>query len=40
MLTIEKLREYGANVDDGLTRCMGKEDFFFFLWEKCLRIKE
>lgn len=31
MLTIEKLREYGANVDDGLTRCMGKEDFYLLV---------
>ena len=28
MLTIEKLREYGANVDEGLSRCMGREDFY------------
>ena len=28
MLTIEKLKEYGANVDEGLQRCMGNEDFY------------
>lgn len=31
MLTIEKLREYGANVDEGLARCMNKEDFYITL---------
>ncbi|MBR3422454.1 MAG: Hpt domain-containing protein [Ruminococcus sp.] len=39
MLTIEKLREYGANVDDGLTRCMGKEDFYLLLVGKVLEDK-
>ena len=28
MLTIEKLKEYGANVEEGLQRCMGNEDFY------------
>ena len=28
MLTVEALRQYGANVDEGLSRCMGKEDFY------------
>lgn len=28
MLTIEKLREFGANTDEGLGRCMGNEDFY------------
>ena len=28
MITIEKLREYGANVDEGLARCLNKEDFY------------
>ena len=28
MLTIEKLRNYGANVDEGLSRCLGNEDFY------------
>ena len=28
MLTIEKLRDYGANVDEGLSRCLGNEDFY------------
>ena len=26
-MNIEKLRELGANVDEGLERCMGMEDF-------------
>ena len=31
MLTIEKLKDFGAEVDDGLARCLGKEDFYFNL---------
>ena len=28
MLTIDKLREFGSEVDEGLVRCMGKEEFY------------
>ena len=28
MITIESLREFGADVDTGLARCLGKEDFY------------
>lgn len=28
MITIDSLREYGANVDEGLARCLNKEDFY------------
>ena len=31
MLTIDALRQYGADVDEGLGRCMGKEDFYIKL---------
>ncbi len=31
MLTIEKLKNYGADVDEGLMRCMDKEDFYLML---------
>ena len=31
MLTIEKLRAYGANVDEGLGRCMNNEAFYLRL---------
>ena len=31
MLTIDALREYGADVDEGLTRCMGNEAFYIRL---------
>jgi HPt (histidine-containing phosphotransfer) domain-containing protein len=34
MITIDSLREYGANVDEGLARCMGKEDFYLMLVTK------
>ena len=28
MITIEKLREFGADVDDGLSRCLNNADFY------------
>lgn len=28
MITIDSLRAYGANVDEGLARCLNKEDFY------------
>ena len=31
MLTIEKLRNYGANVDEGLARCLNNESFYLRL---------
>lgn len=31
MLTIEKLKEYGANTAEGLSRCFNKEDFYLKL---------
>ena len=31
MLTIDALREYGADIETGLGRCMGSEDFYFRL---------
>ncbi len=31
MLTIDSLRAYGADVDAGLARCMGKEDLYLRL---------
>ena len=34
MITIDSLREYGANEDEGLARCMGKEDFYLMLVTK------
>ena len=36
MLTIEKLRNFGADVDDGLMRCMNKEDFYLMLIKRSL----
>ncbi|MBQ9032417.1 MAG: Hpt domain-containing protein [Parasporobacterium sp.] len=37
MLTIDALREYGANVEEGLSRCLGKEDFYLKLVNMALR---
>ncbi len=31
MLTIEKLKEYGANTEEGLARCMNNEAFYIRL---------
>ncbi len=31
MITIEKLREYGANVEEGLARCMNNEALYLRL---------
>ena len=31
MLSIDALKALGANTEEGLTRCMGKEDFYFKL---------
>nr|WP_297704426.1 Hpt domain-containing protein [uncultured Butyrivibrio sp.] len=32
-MTVERLRELGANVDEGLERCMGMEDFYMEMIE-------
>ena len=29
MLTIDSLKEYGANTEEGLSRCLNNEDFYF-----------
>ena len=34
MLTVEKLREYGANVDEGLGRCLNNEEFYLRMVKK------
>ena len=36
MLTVENLRAFGANVDEGLTRCLNNEDFYLRLVLKAL----
>lgn len=28
MITIDSLKDYGANVEEGLARCLNKEDFY------------
>lgn len=32
-MTIDSLKEFGANVDEGLERCMGMEDFYLEMIE-------
>ena len=39
MITIEGLRAFGAEVDDGLARCMNNEAFYLRLVEKVLKDK-
>ena len=39
MITIDSLREYGANVEEGLARCMGKEEFYLMLVKRRRRMK-
>ena len=39
MLTIDKLREFGADVDEGLARCMNNEDFYLMLVGKAIDDK-
>ena len=36
MITLDKLSEFGADVKDGLMRCMNKEDFYLMLINKAL----
>lgn len=31
MITIEKIKEFGANTDEGVARCMGNEEFYLKL---------
>ena len=37
MLTLDTLRQFGADVDSGLSRCMNKEDFYFMLIKKSVK---
>jgi len=36
MITIEALKEYGADTQEGLTRCMNNEEFYIMLVNKAL----
>ena len=40
MLTIETLKSAGADVDSGLNRCMGNEDFYIRLVKMALEGNE
>ena len=37
MLTLEKLRAFGANVEEGLQRCVNNETFYLKLVDKAIR---
>ena len=39
MLSIEGLKAFGADTDDGLSRCMGNKDFYFKLITKVIDDK-
>ena len=36
MITIEKLKAFGADVEDGLQRCMNNQDFYLMLVNKSI----
>ena len=36
LLTLDKLSEFGADVNEGLIRCMNKEEFYLMLINKAL----
>lgn len=36
MITIESLKQYGANVEEGLKRCMNNEEFYLKLVTKAV----
>lgn len=39
MLTVDALKQFGCDTDDGLTRCMGNEAFYFKLIGKVIDDK-
>lgn len=39
MLTIDALKQFGADTDDGLSRCMNNEAFYFKLISKVMEDK-
>ena len=39
MLTIEKLKQFGANADEGLQRCLNNEAFYFKMISRFLGDK-
>ena len=39
MITIDALREFGADVEEGLTRCMNNESFYLMLVGKAIDDK-
>lgn len=40
MLTIEKLKAFGADTDEGLTRCMNDEKFYLMLVGSALKYDQ
>ena len=40
MITVDALRNFGAHVDEGIARCMGKEDFYLMLVGRALDEKK
>ena len=37
MITVEKLKEYGADIGDGLSRCMNNEAFYLGLVSRAMQ---
>ncbi len=40
MLTLKALEEFGANVTDGMNRCLGNEEFYLRLVSKALETTD
>ena len=40
MITVESLRAYGANVDEGVKRCMGNESFYLKMVNMLLEMDD
>ena len=38
-MTVDNLRDFGANVDDGIKRCVNNETFYLTMVEKALKDK-
>ena len=40
MITIEKLKKFGANTDEGLGRCLNDENFYLTLVESAITFEQ
>ena len=40
MITVEKLKDFGCNVEEGLQRCMNNKDFYLMLVNKSMKDEQ